>query len=441
MQRRGILMTLSLNTYLSTTLAAVVLAAPFAEAQGADDEALKALDRRVSKLEKTSKDDHTKGFGWTVPGTQTRVTIGGFIKADAVVVSDSTNGDYNLLAIKAPDRKNPGEDWQLKMHAQHSRLWFGTQTDTGAGLLNTHIEIDFQGDSSKNYAIQAATNAYVPRLRHAFATYQGLLIGQTWTNATDASVIPHSVDFLGTTGVVFARQAQVRYTHDLDENSQLAVALETPHTLLGTVSGGDSPGLRRLTVEHPADERLPDLSLRYMLKFENGHINVAGMLRQARYDKDTETQKDSDSAIGGFGMISARVNLDFGNVRFMIAGGNMGGRYFTAGVVPDVVQVTRKGKQKLLPIPAGIGLLAYEHYLTKELSAMVALTGTKVVTLDDLKGTSQLDLIYTAWANVQYKIAKPFSVGLEYSLTSVQKLNIRDPYISHRVQVGGKVTF
>ncbi|MBT0177925.1 hypothetical protein G9O68_14755, partial [Listeria seeligeri] len=72
------------------------------------------------------------------------------------------------------------------------------------------FEMDFFGNSLGN---QTATNTYGVTLRHAYMYWNNWLAGQTWSNFMDAAALPEAVDFVGPTdGVIFVRQAQVRYT-------------------------------------------------------------------------------------------------------------------------------------------------------------------------------------------------------------------------------------
>ena len=72
------------------------------------------------------------------------------------------------------------------------------------------------------------------------------LAGQTWSNFMDPGSIPEAADFVGPTdGVIFVRQAQIRYT-----KGGFSVALENPETTLVGSTSSDRGAL-------------PDLTLRY----------------------------------------------------------------------------------------------------------------------------------------------------------------------------------
>ena len=70
------------------------------------------------------------------------------------------------------------------------------------------MEGDFFGAAGN----ESVSNSNGLRVRHAYGTLGGLLAGQTWTTFSDVAAYPETVDFGGPVGVIFARQAQVRWT-------------------------------------------------------------------------------------------------------------------------------------------------------------------------------------------------------------------------------------
>jgi hypothetical protein len=86
------------------------------------------------------------------------------------------------------------------------RLNLRTSTPTPHGELGTFLEFDLSG------AVGTESVSNNLRVRHAYGTLGNLLVGQTWTTFSDPAVYPEPVDFGGPAGVVFARQAQIRWT-------------------------------------------------------------------------------------------------------------------------------------------------------------------------------------------------------------------------------------
>ena len=64
-----------------------------------------------------------------------------------------------------------------------------------------------------------------PRLRHAWATYKNLGMGQYWSNFMDIDIFPNTIDYWGPTGMVFYRNQQARYSFPMGED-EFSIAIE-----------------------------------------------------------------------------------------------------------------------------------------------------------------------------------------------------------------------
>ncbi len=200
-------------------------------------------------------------------------------------------------------------------HAKFSRFNLGVDhvTDSGdkAGAL---VEMDFFGNSLGN---QSATNTYGVTLRHAYMYWNNWLAGQTWSNFMDAASIPEAVDFVGPTdGVLFVRQAQVRYTR-----GGLSVALENPETTLVGAPNSDRGSV-------------PDLTVRYGWKGDWGTFGVAGLLRQLKVDNQA-TGADASKMAGGLTLGGKWVMGDSDSLHYQLTGGEGIARYVGLGITGD----------------------------------------------------------------------------------------------------------
>jgi hypothetical protein len=155
----------------------------------------------------------TKG-SFKLPGSNTSVTLGGYVKLDAVLSNPSAGvdakGDLSLdpTTIAVGPNGASNERNQVKFGARESRLFVKTNTPTSLGHLNSHVEFDFYGADGN----ESVSNSHGFRLRHAYATLGNFLAGQTWTNFMNPAALPETVDFGGAVGQIFDRQAQVRWT-------------------------------------------------------------------------------------------------------------------------------------------------------------------------------------------------------------------------------------
>ncbi len=142
-------------------------------------------------------------------------TIYGYGRFNASYDIDNENalstrsGSYENLA------KDSGEDGHFGADAFQSRI--GLKTTTPEGVL-VNIEGDFRGSGGG-----------VVRLRHAYGEYNGVLLGQTWSNYTSFVGNTSTLDFDSLPGNpgLQSRAPQARYT-----SGPLSLSLEDPNSSL-----------------------------------------------------------------------------------------------------------------------------------------------------------------------------------------------------------------
>lgn len=113
-----------------------------------------------------------------IPGTDTSVSVSGYVKGDFIYDLDADVGDsFSVAAIP-----NEGVDDQehVRLHARQSRLRVKSHTEVGNGSsIDTHIEGDFFGSGGN----ELFSNSTSFRIRHAYGQYNtpggSLLAGQT----------------------------------------------------------------------------------------------------------------------------------------------------------------------------------------------------------------------------------------------------------------------
>lgn len=201
----------------TTTGIAVALAATSlggAATAQSDAERIAALEARVSELESDRGEALTFGSE-----SGTVVEFYGYLKSDGIYDfgPELGNTTFGLVGI-GPDSDDDGA---FTGTVNQTRLGFRTTTQTGMGELGTQVELDFYG----------ASNAFSdggpePRLRHATATIGGWRFGKYWTTFMPLSSYPSTLDFQGFAGIPFARQEQVRYTHEITDALSTSFAIE-----------------------------------------------------------------------------------------------------------------------------------------------------------------------------------------------------------------------
>ncbi|MGJ3232105.1 MAG: DcaP family trimeric outer membrane transporter [Oceanicaulis sp.] len=277
----------------------------------------------------------------------TRVTYGGFIDVDAHV-TDLSDGDIAPTSI-ARDFYIPGatpvggtgdSEPDTDFTAQGSRFFFATETPSEMGAVTSRIEFDFLGSPGGD---ERVSNSYNPRVRTAWAQLGNWRVGQDWSTFQNTAAIPESASFLvASDGMVFVRQAQIRYT-----NGDVQLALENGDTTVTPFGGG-----ARLDM---GDGALPDLVARYNIGGEGRNIALAAIARRL----SAEGAGVDGDAFGWGLSTQGRVALtDSSDLRFSLTAGEGVGRYFGLNAVNGAV-ATATGD--LEPIPVIGGLVAWRQ--------------------------------------------------------------------------------
>ena len=217
------------------------------------------LDRKQQAAEReqteAAKNVVTAGASkgsFKLPGSSTSVTLGGYVKLDAVFTSPSagvaSTADLFLQPNAIPVGPGAGDNErnQVKFGARESRVFAKTSTPTSWGDLVTYVEGDFYGADGN----ESVSNSNGLRLRHAYGSLGPLLGGQTWTNFMYVPSLPETVDFGGPVGQIFDRQAQIRWTQPFSAagshaGGRWSVALENPESVVTLPGGRELPGRRR----------------------------------------------------------------------------------------------------------------------------------------------------------------------------------------------------
>ncbi|MFA5683978.1 MAG: DcaP family trimeric outer membrane transporter [Lysobacteraceae bacterium] len=329
-------------------------------------------------------------------------SYGGFIKLDAMLtdtrdgeLADSSTGRLMYLPSAIPVG-GAGEGVDFDAHAQFSRFWFNVASNTEAGdSLRAYLELDLFGSALGN---EAATNTYGLTVRHAFVSWNRWLAGQTWSNFQDVAALPDAVDFIGPTeSTVFARQAQVRYSA-----GPWSFSLENPQTLLTPNLGGAA----RLSSD---DGWLPDLTVRYTHRGESGHVGIAALARQLRYENPASGIDDSAT---GYGLsVSGKTALgERDDLRWMLSGGRGIGRYIGLAIDSDGV-LDGGGDIDASGIVAGF--LAWRHVVDPRLRTNLFYSRVELDHDTALSGLGLTRRVHSLHANLIWTPLPKLDLGVE----------------------------
>lgn len=335
-----------------------------------------ALENNVKAAQVVSQaKDQT--FARTKAGAE--VTLYGNIRVDLLYQSEGGSADrlYNQINSVPLKGHNESSD-QLKSTLAATRL--GLDFKTADKDISGKIEVDFLGANDGL------------RIRHAYFNYGQWLIGQTWSNFAIPDYMPETIDALGYVGGAVKRDAQIRYTHKFNAETQLVTALEDSKDALSNM-------------------RIPVLSTRLNQSFADraGAWSLRGMVSEKR------TVADNELAWGvGLGAkydISAKTTLkaDYYHVKgdsSLVSWTNQG---FAIDANKNIMALNQFDS-----ITVGVtqqfnsqwrGTLGYGYMNADENQDYIRYLS------DPTKANKTL---WQAWANVFYSPKKPLSFGLEY---------------------------
>lgn len=319
----------------------------------------------------------------------TGIKIGGYVKVDFIQDFDPTGNPYQWKtdAIPVAGTAAAGQGGQTTIHARETRLTITLLEDTPRGEFKAYAEGDFFGDN----------NAF--RVRHAYGEYGEFLGGQTWTTFMDISSRPRSLDYEGPDGEIFVRQAMIRWSRSLSERWKFALAVEQPGGQFATPD----------TLDGSARSNVPDIPAHVRYERGRGHVQLAGIVRQIRFDGETGSPEVSTTGYGA--NLSFRLNTT-GKDALMgeVAVGKGIGRYIESlgGQNADAVFVSRTEMEAL---DAGAIVLAYERHWNRALQSSIAFASASLD--DDLLGGSAIKQAQDARVNLIWGAYSKVDIGGE----------------------------
>ncbi len=334
---------------------------------------------------------------------KTNVTFSGYIKADALwsTYSDGTLGAGNLGRDFYVPGLTPvgGEDEgvQFDAHVKQTRFRFTTDTDLANGdeVIGV-LEFDFQVTPNGN---ERVSNSTTPRIRHGFFKYKKWLIGQTWSTFQDVRALPETLDFIGATdGTIFIRQPMLRYTDGAFE-----FALENPETTLTPFGGGG-----RIVTD---DNGYPDITARYTIKQDWGHVAVAGLVRQLSYE---DNGAGIDSTETSYGVsVTGKIILGQDDLRVMANFGSGLGRYLALNAANGAVL---NAGGDLEAIDSYGFAIAYRHIWDNNWRSNFTYSLFSADNDIDLTGAGVTEETSSARANLLYSPTKALTFGGEIAI-------------------------
>ena len=345
------------------------------ELESAQKKSDEETQRKVSELQardakSTPADVVTAGAtkgSFKLPGSDTSVTLGGYVKLDAIYSDRSagvaSQGNQFLFPSVIPvgPTANANATHQTTLHARQSRLFVRTATPTSYGDLTTLVEGDFFGADGN----ESVSNSHNFRIRHAWGTLGKLSAGQYWSNFQNEAAQPETVDFGGPVGEIFVRQAQVRWTEKFSDG-EWSFSLENPESLFAV------PG--SATLVRADRDRVPDAVGRVRLKIGAGAYSAQVLARNIRIDSGAPLSATDSKWGGAVGIAGVVPTFGKDEFRFDVNAGNVIGRYQELGFFADGFLGANR---KIALAPEVSGYAAYRHYWTPTLRSSLVLSGSK----------------------------------------------------------------
>jgi len=253
-----------------------------------------------------------------IPGTDSTIKFYGYTQLDITEdfsgrVGDIEDNDWATFLPSVPNDQSVAAKKmkpQLYMTARTSRFGLQTNTPTKLGAVGVKLEGDFNAPSY--FQSETFTNSVGFRLRHAYGTVGGLLVGQTWSTFLDLGAAPDTVDFNGPGSLALVRNPMIRYTATFAPGVTLALAAENAR---GTQYGGTKYQV------------LPDFHANLGYSSGWGHISLRGVTQQYDILTSSAGTGTTSSAFGASGAVSGDLKIGGDTLVAQFSGGPGVGRY------------------------------------------------------------------------------------------------------------------
>jgi len=145
--------------------------------------------------------------------------------------TDGLGGTGGLPSIPLNNAVGHSRSGTFDISSRFSRLLFDARTPTAWGEVKAYVEVDFAHNNENvvESGQSVVTNGWTLRLRKAYGTMGGLLVGQETGSFHDPDADAEFVDTGGAAATAGrARVPQVKYTYQGPYGSVFAIAAENP---------------------------------------------------------------------------------------------------------------------------------------------------------------------------------------------------------------------
>jgi hypothetical protein len=373
--------------WLAVTLA---LAASPAAAQEADDgwgqqRGAQALD---------SLEDLLKARIRTIPGTDVRWLVAGYLQLDAIWTRRELTGDEQDTFLVSAIPFDPASA-NTRLNIRASQINFLTQTPTPIGPITTVVQADlFRYDAGAK-----------PNLNLALVDLnRNVTVGKAYATFMDDAVLPTTLDYNGPSGAVFVRQWLARVSVPIGESVRVEAAVEQP-------KDDESAAGRVLSASTSADR--PDFAARARYESDRLHLQLSGVSSATRGQLDVLGNTVASKRFDGAGAsASAAITLANGDrVLGQATTGRGIARYFNDGLSSvGSVALTPSGLEQIRVSGA---FLYYERNWSDRWKSTFGGSVLWSGGTDGRRPASDLKQLDYVSANLVYRLARNLFVGGE----------------------------
>ena len=356
---------------------------------------------------------------WPMFGSDLRMRIGGYVKADFLYDVDGTTDKSQFLMSTIPVEGETAFDNEgyLAFFARETRVNVDIRrTKEGEIPLQLFVEGDFFNDQNRF------------RLRHAYITAGDFIFGQTWTTLSFLESMAFMIDFAAGDALFGGRSAQIRYQKKLNKGYQLSIGLEYLSSL-GIENSFDFNG--------QANVQLPLLALRLDKRWKTGVLFLGTSIAQLRWDGGSDGPSDQIAQIA-FVVAGRQYIGDNNYVTFNVSTGSAYGENIISFAGSEANALLNEDGE-LEDISALSAMVGFMHRWSPKLEAnfnyaygWLDAPETRADFALKRGGIGHLNLIY--------KFDKNFSIGAEYMWGAQRTAN--DAFGSaNRIQTMAKFEF
>lgn len=351
-----------------------------------------------------------------IPGTESTIKFYGYVQLDSTLdfsgrVDQIEDADWATIlpAVPADDslqakKKTP----QLYWTARTSRFGIQTSTPSSWGPIGVKLEGDFNAPNA--FQGQTFTNSMIFRLRHAYGTVGGLLVGQTWSTFLDLNAAPDTVDFNGPGSLALVRNPMIRYTFGIAPNMSLSVAAE---------NAPGTAGLGLSAAPIAQFQTIPDFHANLNYSANWGTVSarlVTNQYKRAQIAGGAYADASPKTAQGFAGALSGSFKVGGDTLVAQFSGGPGVGRYLLNSIGAPFVSFDNAGDMKLWTVFAVHG--GYTHVWNPEFRSNLvgAYTWVQDAKINGAEtGNGVEKTMVQVFANTFWSFAKSAEFGVEYA--------------------------